>query len=159
MQTLTVEQLMSSPVVTITPQTPLARINALMRERRIRRVPVIDDDHVAGIVTLGDVRNALPCDAATAPLDALCATLNGVLARDIMRQAVMIATPDMTIIDAARLMLTQKIGGLPVLKHGKLVGIITESDLFRALVAERVYATTPLHRLPTDRSHTPRSIV
>lgn len=63
MQPLTIAEVMRSPVITITPETPLPAINAIMCQRCIRHLPVLDHDRLVGIVTLGDVRNALPCDA------------------------------------------------------------------------------------------------
>ncbi|HZG66381.1 MAG TPA: CBS domain-containing protein, partial [Herpetosiphonaceae bacterium] len=63
MHFLTVQDLMSSPVITIPPHTRLPMIKQLMRLKRIHRLPVVDRGKLLGIVTLGDVRNAYPSDA------------------------------------------------------------------------------------------------
>lgn len=93
------------------------------------------------------------------PLDALGITLARITASTIMREAVIIAAPEMPILDAARLMLTQKISGVPVLEHGALVGIITESDPLRAMLAGHIGATAVVPRTAPDPNRAPRITV
>jgi len=135
MQSIAVRALMSSPVITITPQTRLPQIKNILRENNIRRVPVVAQDRLVGIVTLGDVRNAFPSDATTLSIYELSDLLAKVTATDVMRTAVIGINADAPLVEAARLMLTQKISGLPVLEDGRLVGMITESDIFRAVIS------------------------
>lgn len=148
MNALTVRELMTSPPITIGPQTRLPRIKSIMRERYIRRVLVVQDDRLLGIVTLGDVRNAFPSDASALSIYELSYLLDRVTAADIMRAGVITIEADMPVSEAARIMLTQKISGIPVLQSGRLVGIITESDIFRAVVNGALPVAAP-----SSRSH------
>lgn len=114
---------MSPSPVTVSPGTRVADVDRLLKERQIRRVPVVDDGALAGIVSLGDLREARE-QHESAPVE------------QIMTREVITVRPDDTLRVAAQRMLEHKIGGLPVLDKGELVGIITESDIFRVLVQE-----------------------
>ena len=102
---------------------------------------MLDDDRVVGIVTYGDIRNAFPSDATTLSIYELSYLIGQVSAADIMRRAVITVDADTSVVDVARLMLTQKISGLPVVDNGKLVGMITESDIFRAVITGQLVLT------------------
>lgn len=134
MTTLTVRAMMTTPVLSVTPQTRLPQIKSLMRARGVRRLPVVDRDRLVGIVTLGDVRNAFPSDATSLSIYELSYLIDKVVAADIMRTDVLTIGVDAPLAEAARLMLDRKISGLPVMDGSRLVGMITESDLFRALI-------------------------
>lgn len=134
MSTLTVRAMMTTPVLSITPHTKLPQIKSLMRARSVRRLPVVDHERLVGIVTLGDVRNAFPSDATSLSIYELSYLLDKVVAADIMRTDVLTIAADAALADAAKLMLDRKISGLPVMDGSRLVGMITESDLFRALI-------------------------
>ena len=127
---------MTSNPVTITPKTKLPEVHKLLTERRIRRLPVVADDKLVGIVTLGDVREAEPSDATSLSVFELNYLLAQLPAERIMTRNPITVTPDTPLRVAAHIMLTQKIGGLPVVSSGKLVGIITETDIFRVLVQQ-----------------------
>ena len=107
--------------VCITRQDTLARAKELMDAGRFRRLPVIDNDKLVGIITERDLRqhwdylDSTKVDAAMTP------------------DPVTIA-PRVTAEDVARLLLQHKIGGLPVVENGKLVGIVSTSDLLRAFL-------------------------
>jgi acetoin utilization protein AcuB len=134
METLAVTALMSAPVVTVTPTTTLPHIRNLMRDHGIRRLPVVTNGCMVGIVTLGDVRSACPSDATTLSIYELSYMLERVTAADIMRTGVISVQAATSVVAAAALMLEHKVSGLPVLDGEQLVGIITESDIFRAVV-------------------------
>ena len=142
MTALTVRALMRSPVVTIAPHTPLPDIERLLREHDIRRVPVLDHGRLAGMVTLGDVRGAGPSDATTLSVYELGYLLNNVFAAEIMRAPVLTVAADALVLEAAQIMLDHHISGLPVVNDERVVGMITESDIFRALVAGRLAGLT-----------------
>jgi CBS domain-containing protein len=148
---------MNSPVITISPSTTLPYIKTLLREHQIRRLPVVDRNRLVGIVTLGDVRNACPSEATTLSIYELSYLLTTVTAADIMRQSVVAVQADSPVADAARLMLTQKISGLPVLDGSQLVGMLTESDIFRAVISGQVMLTASSIAMPVGR--TPRVLV
>ena len=105
-----------------------------MIENKIRRLPVMDGDTLIGIVTLENLRRINPISIAG--LDIL--HINEMLARLPVRQLMtgnpITISPTAPLIEAARTMLQHKISALPVLEGSELVGIITESDIFRAFV-------------------------
>lgn len=135
MRTLVRDWMTPNPI-TITPKTTLPDAYNLMKQSEIRRLPVVDRGQLVGIVTLGDVREAQPSDATTLSIYELNYLLSKLTVDKIMTREPLTVEPDTTIRDAARLMLEHKIGGLPVMKEHHLVGIITESDIFRVLVQE-----------------------
>jgi predicted transcriptional regulator len=122
-----VKNWMTKTPVNINPQSQIADVHAAMRDQHIRHLPVIDQDKLVGLVSYGDVREAM----AQARLDAPSARVDAIMHRDIRT-----TTPDQLILEAAFTMLNCKIGCLPVLDHDGVVGIITESDLLRALIAD-----------------------
>jgi acetoin utilization protein AcuB len=131
-----VRDCMSSPAVAITPDTPLPDALNLMHEHRFRRLPVVDEnDKLVGIVSERDLLYASPPPATL--LSGL--ELNHLLAelptKKIMTRKVLTTTPDTFVEDAARLMVENKVGGLPVVDEDKhVVGVITETDVFRAFI-------------------------
>lgn len=129
---------MTKHVVTTTRQTPIANTHQLMREKNIRRLPVVDNGKLQGIVTIGDVREASPSDATTLSIWELNYLWAQLTVEKIMTRNVLTVNPETPILDAAELMLEHKISGLPVIdENRKLVGIVTESDIFRMLVRTR----------------------
>jgi acetoin utilization protein AcuB len=127
---------MTPSPITIDPQTTLPEAHKLMKECHIRRLPVIDHHKVVGILTLGDIREASPSDATALSIFELNYLLAKLTVEKIMTRDPIVIAPTATMREAAQLMLERKIGGLPVIEDDKLVGIITESDIFRVLVQE-----------------------
>lgn len=125
---------MTSNPITISKQTTLPEAERLMREYDIRRLPVVDDNKVIGIVTLGNVREARPSNATTLSVYELNYLLGKLTAKDFMSQPVITISADARIQEAAKRLIDNKIGGLPVLDGEKLVGMITETDLCRLLI-------------------------
>lgn len=136
MKKILVRDWMTPNPVAITPKTTLPEAHKLMKERRFRRLPVVDHGKLVGIVTLGDIREASPSDATALSVFELNYLLTQLAVSKLMTPDPVTISPDATICDAANLLLEYKIGGLPVVANGKLVGIITESDIFRVLVKE-----------------------
>jgi CBS domain-containing protein len=115
---------MSRPAVTIRQDADFQKALALMQEKKMRRLPVVDDDgQLVGIVVERDLLVA-----------AMRYLQSRVEVGDIMTRNVVSVGPDTDLNEVARMMLERKIGGLPVLEHGRLVGIITESDIFKRFV-------------------------
>lgn len=129
-----VKDWMSKNVLTVDPKTPIAEAYRLMKERKVRRLPVVKGDRLLGIVTLGDVREASPSIATSLSVWEINYLWAQLTVDRVMKTNVIKLSPDATVLEAARLMLEHKISGLPVLENGKIVGIITESDIFRMLV-------------------------
>ena len=138
MCTPTVRDVMSSPVIAVAPHTRLPKIKRLMHEHRIRHVPVVQEGTLAGIISLGDIRNAFPSDSTLLSIYELSYLLDKVAAADILRTSVITIQAEAPLLEAVRLMLDDRIGALPVFEADRMVGIITESDIFRALLAGEV---------------------
>lgn len=133
-----VREWMTSPVLTIGPNESISSAHQIMKERGIRRLPVVEHSKVVGIITLGDVREASPSDATTLSIWELNYLWAQLTVSKIMTSHVLTIGPDQPILDAAQLMLEKKVSGLPVVdEDDTLLGILTESDIFRMLVKTR----------------------
>ena len=128
---------MTSPVYTVLPNTPISTAHKIMKDKNIRRLPVIGDHDIIGIITLGDVREASPSNATTLSIWELNYLWSQLAVDRIMTTRLVTVAPDEPILNAADLMLKHKISGLPVVKDKTLVGMITESDIFRMLMRAR----------------------
>jgi len=127
---------MTPDPVTIDPHTTLPEAHRLMKECGVRRLPVVAEGLLVGIVTLGDVRDAAPTSACALSIYDLTYVLARLTVAHIMTRDPITIAPDFSVEAAARLMLEHKISGLPVVDNDRVVGIITESDIFRLLVNE-----------------------
>lgn len=129
-----VKNWMTREVISIAPDALLPEVGQLMANKHIRHLPVVDHDQLVGIVTWGDVREAEPSPAELLEEWELDYILTKVKIRQIMTRKPLTINQDATIVEAASLMLSQKIGGLPVVDDaGKVVGIFTESDMLRTV--------------------------
>jgi acetoin utilization protein AcuB len=127
-----VQDWMSRDVVAAAPSLGLLDADLLMREHKIRRLPVVENGRLVGIVTYGDIREARP--SAASPLNTweMNFLLAGLKLSDVMARQLKVVSPHATMGEAAEIMLNNRISSLPVLDSDeKLVGIITESDIFR----------------------------
>lgn len=129
-----VERWMKANPITVGPLDSFRHAMNLIRQRGIRHLPVVEGGRLVGIVTDRDVRQASPSAATSLEVHELHYLLEKIKIRDIMTSEVVTATPEMPIEAAARLMLTHRIGSLPVLRGMALVGIITETDILSAFV-------------------------
>jgi acetoin utilization protein AcuB len=127
---------MTPDPVYISPGTPLPQAQQMMMEHNVRRLPVVWQDKLVGILTYGDIREARPSDANTLSVYELNLLLDNLLVKAIMTANPIVISPDATIGEAAQLMLEHKFGGLPVVEGEKVVGIITETDFCRLIVRE-----------------------
>jgi acetoin utilization protein AcuB len=115
---------MSRPAITIQQDADFQKALALMQEKKLRRLPVVDDDgQLVGIIVERDLLVA-----------AMRYLQSRVEVGDVMTRNVVTVGPDTDLNEVARTMLERRIGGLPVLEHGRLVGMITESDIFKRFV-------------------------
>lgn len=126
-----VKERMSTPVITFEPDLPIMQALDIMRKNRIRRAPVVKNGKVIGIVSERDLLNAAPSDATSLSVWELNYLLAKITVSEIMSKKVVSVSGDTPIEEAAYLMDENKIGGLPVMANGDLVGLITETDLFR----------------------------
>lgn len=136
MKNLLVKDWMSKEVVTITPDTTLPDVAAIMRQHNIRRLPVVKDGKLVGIVSQTDVHRARPSNATSLDIWELNYLLSKLKVEKIMTRNPYTVREDSTIKEAAQLMHDHKVGGLPVVDdNNHVIGIITESDIFRVLIA------------------------
>ena len=128
------ERMTRNPVV-VAPDLSVPQAMKLMSEGHIRRLPVLDKGgHLVGIVSQKDLLLASPSPATSLSVWEIPYLLGEIKVRTVMTAKVITVTEDTPLEDAARIMADNKIGGLPVLAGGALVGIITETDLFRVFV-------------------------
>ncbi|NLB87659.1 MAG: CBS domain-containing protein [Syntrophomonadaceae bacterium] len=131
-----VKDRMTTNVITISPDTNITEAFRLMKENDIRRLPVVDNEKLIGIITLTDLNQASPSSATSLSIHELNYLLAKTKIKDILpkKQNIVTVSPDAYIETAAKLMRRHTISGLPVMENDKVVGIITETDLFDSLI-------------------------
>jgi CBS domain-containing protein len=134
MQTWLVRDWMTADPITAPPGLALPDALKLMDEHNIRRLPIVERGRLVGIVTRGDLRGAQPSRVTSLSVFELNYLVGRITLSEIMTHHPVTVNDTVTIQAAAQLMLQRKISGLPVLRDGQLVGIITESDIFRLVV-------------------------
>lgn len=125
---------MSHPVITVTPDMTVLDAVDLLRREHIRRAPVVHDGKLVGIVAEKDMLNASPSTATLLSMWEVNYLVSKIKVKDVMTKQVLTTTEDTPIEEAARVMADNKVGGLPVLRDGRVVGIITETDLFKMMI-------------------------
>ena len=127
-----ISERMSKPVITIHPDMPMQDALELMRKEHIRRLPVVDNHgRLIGIVSEGDLLHASPSDATSLSVYEVNYLLSKITVEEVMSKIVITVTEDTPLEEAARIMADNKIGGLPVVRDNEVVGVITETDLFK----------------------------
>jgi len=126
---------MTTKVFTVTPEENIATAIKLLKEKTIKHLPVVKKDAaVVGILTDRDIKDYTPSKATTFEIRELNYILFTTKVKEIMVKRVITAPPSMAIEEAAMIMYDHNIGCLPVVDNNKLVGIISDKDLFRVLV-------------------------
>ena len=121
--------------VTITPEMSVTEALRLMNDRKIRRLPVLDGNgQLVGIVSDRDLLLASPSPATSLAIWEIHELLAKLTVEKIMTRQVITVPEDTPLEEAARVMVDNRIGGLPIMRDKKVVGIISESDLFKALL-------------------------
>jgi CBS domain-containing protein len=128
-----VRDLMTAKPITVDPKTPMLEARQRMVEKRIRHLVVVENARVVGIVTDRDIRLNLPSPATSLSVWEINYLLAQLTVGGVMSASVIVVDPDRPVAEAARIMMDHKIGALPVVDEGRLVGIITESDFVRAM--------------------------
>jgi len=129
-----VRDIMRTPVVTIQSDTTLPEAIRLAAQRGIRHLPVLEEGKLVGLVSDRDLKRAMASSATSLEVHELTYLVDKVRVREIMARAVITITPLFPIEEAARLMVQERIGALPVTEAGDLVGIVTETDLLELFV-------------------------
>lgn len=125
---------MTTDVVTIQPQNSIAVAIRLMRQGQLRRLPVVDEGALVGIVTSGDLRRITGLTSILKDPSQDNFLWHHIPVANVMTRDPLSLAPDAPLSEAARLLVAHKIGGLPVVDAGQLVGIITTSDLLATLI-------------------------
>jgi len=130
-----VREWMAADVLTVDENTSMMKALHLMKESNIRRLPVVARGSLVGIISDRDLKEASPSKATTLDVHELYYLLAEIKVKEIMTKNPMTIGADETVERAAVIMLEHKVSGLPVLnKKKELVGVITQSDVFRAFV-------------------------
>ena len=130
-----VRDIMSSPVFAVGHTDNLKVVEEVMEWKHVRHLPVVNDDgHLMGLITHRDLLRACVSSVADIPRQEQDALLRGIPVKQIMQSEVLTVAPDSDVTAAARMMLDRKIGCLPVVEEGRLVGILTEADFVRYLL-------------------------
>jgi len=122
---------MSHPIISISPDMPVHDALDMFKRERIRRAPVVNEGKLVGIVSDKDLLNASPSPATSLSIWEMNYLLSKITVSEVMTKKVLTVAEDTPIEEAARIMADNKIGGVPVMRDGHVVGIITETDLFK----------------------------
>ena len=131
---MNVRDLMTTSPITVGPETPVLDARQLMIDKRFRHVLIAEGPKLLGIVTDRDIRLNLPSPATSLSVWEINYLLARLTVASVMTKSLVTVSPRQDTREAALLMLDHKIGALPVVDGGLLVGIITETDLLRAYV-------------------------
>lgn len=134
MTSMRIEPWMKRPVATVKPRDTVLDARRTMEKQRINQLPVLLDGTVVGIVTDRDLRDAFPSVFDEPTGKARTVQPGTVAVEDVMAQKVLSLAPEDLLVDAARLMRRERIGAIPIVSDGRLVGILTRSDLLDAFV-------------------------
>jgi acetoin utilization protein AcuB len=132
---MVISRIMTRNPITVRPEASVTDAQAIMRRERIHRLPVVDkNNELVGIVSEKDLLYASPSPATTLNVYEMSALLSKLKVEKVMTKKVITVQEDVLIEDAARTMVDGNIGGLPVMRGSTLVGIVTESDVFKLFI-------------------------
>lgn len=126
LQDVTVGSMMSSPVATVGPTIPVSQVITMMYSSKHLGFPVIERDTLVGMITLADINRTSPIDREAMQV------------RDIMTREIVTLPPEAPVIDALRIMSARDIGRIPVVQDGKVLGIVTRTDILKVTELRQV---------------------
>lgn len=129
-----VRDYMTRHPVTIEPDATFPQAITILRKQKIRRLPVVENGQLVGIVVEKDLLSNQPSPATTLSVHEIYSLLESLRIRQIMHSPVFTICSDCPVEEAARIMVEKRIGCLPVMENDQLVGIITETDIFKTMV-------------------------
>ena len=129
-----VQDLMTPTPISVSPNTPVDEARTLMQQHRIRHLPVLDHGNLVGIVSDRDMRLVLPSPATSLSVHEIGYLLTRLTVAEIMTRGPLTIAPERPITEAVRRMLANKVGTLPVVAGGQLVGIVTRTNLLQAFL-------------------------
>jgi len=130
-----VRKIMRTEVITVQASDPLVRAAELTTSEHIRHLPVLDGERLVGILSIKDIRHATPSPLLEGSQAEYRRVFRDTPVSRIMRCAPITVGPEASLAEAAELMVENKIGALPVVDGGRLVGIVSEIDLLKAFLA------------------------
>ncbi|AXJ12430.1 CBS and ACT domain-containing protein [Streptococcus pluranimalium] len=136
---MAVKDFMTSKVIYVSPDTTVAHASDKMKAQDLRRLPVIENDRLVGLVTEGTMADATPSKATSLSIYEMNYLLNKTKIRDIMIRDVITVSQDASLEDAIYIMMKHKVGVLPVVDNDQLYGIITDRDIFKAFLEVSSY--------------------
>jgi acetoin utilization protein AcuB len=126
---------MTRPVYSVTPDTPIQDALKLMRKERVSRLPVLNNqEKLIGIVSEDDVLHASPSDVTSLSVWEINYLLSKITVERVMSKDVITVREDTPLEEAARIMADHRVGGLPVLSGDVVIGMITQTDIFRVFI-------------------------
>jgi acetoin utilization protein AcuB len=125
---------MTSNPMTIAPDTTFPEAFRIMRDGRIRHLPVVEDEKLIGVVAQTDLLHASPSPATSLSVFEINYLLANLHVREVMSSPAVTVPDDAPLEEVARVLIDKKIGCVPVMRDGTMVGLITETDIFEAFV-------------------------
>ncbi len=130
-----ISEVMAKNPATVNPEASVIEAKRIMADKGVSKLPVVDKSGaLVGIVTDNDIQKAAPSEATTLDMFELSYLISKLTVEKVMKKDVKFVSEDESVEEAASLMADYKISCLPVIKNGLVVGIITETDLFRILI-------------------------
>src|SRR5690554_5020773 len=130
-----IERRMTRNPVTATPDMSIAEASTLMKQEKVHRLPVLDKDKkLVGIITEKDILYATPSPASSLSIHEMAYLLSKLTVKKLMSKNVVTIDKNITVEEAARLMVDQDLSSLPVLDGDRLIGIVSKSDMFKILL-------------------------
>ena len=130
-----IERRMTKNPVTINPEASVVEASELMKNEKVHRLPVLDrDKNLIGVISEKDILFATPSPASSLSIHEMAYLLSKLTVRKLMTKNPVTISRTTTVEEAARLMVDQDLSCLPVVEDGKLVGIVSKSDMFKILL-------------------------
>ena len=126
---------MHKDATTVDVGTSMSEVARIMKEKGVLMVPVTDGGRLTGVVTDRDMKRASASDASTLDVHELLYLLNRIKISEIMSKNPVTLSPTQTVEEAARLFLENNISGAPVVDRGRVVGVITQKEIFKVIIS------------------------
>jgi len=150
---ITVSQWMTKQVLAVEVYDSIGIARRIMSKHRVNQLPVLDGDKLVGIVTDRDIRDAYPTSILIGHAKEIDKFADSYTVEEVLTFNVMTVRPDTPLINAVKLLRRHRIGSLPVVKNGKLLGIITRSDVLDFILSGKSLKQGP-HRKGQRRRST-----
>ena len=129
-----VKDWMAAPVFSVGAEASISEVVNLMREKKVKHIPVVAEGKLLGVISDRDIKQYMPSKGTSLDIYEINYLLAKAKAREVMKTKVLTTSADTPVEEAAMLLYDNNIGCLPVVDGGKLVGIISDRDMYRVLV-------------------------